>query len=319
MKIKAVKRKQYAVLIMPLIFVFTFLFLLCDVYPVVSSAESYLNELFDDLKNYKTVSKHRGDLYEHSQWVERYLSRWAYGRGKNSETSYIFPLMEKLTHRQKELLAFAGALHDIGKAGDPDCSKYESFYKKEGFIYYFSKKDHERIGFEYILHDVLNKEHFSQAYLKVDGKPYSFDLLFNQFKFTKQEQLIIAVLVGSHRIFSELFFNLEKKGDFTAYDIAAKKLKNLIIRAACGQVDHLIDMVVLLAMADLYGTYYPLEFDEPSLIFEKAPICKKVRDFPEDAGYLGKLKEKIDQVGLSIKNKFEEKYKAINTIEIAVP
>lgn len=267
---------------------------------------AHLNELLNDFKNYKTTSHHRGDLYEHSLWAEQYLSRWACGMGKDATNSWIFPLIEKLTERERYLLAVAGLLHDVGKAGDPDCSKYQSFYKKDNLIYYFSKKDHERIGFDYIMHDVIGSELYKRGYIKVDGTAYRLDVLLNELGLDKREQCLIAVLVGSHKIFSDLYCDVEKKGNDAAYKGAKRKLKELLDAAGCLETDNVINMVVLVTVADLHATYYPLEDDGESLVFGRYKACKKIHDFADDRILLETLREKIAKVGLKLRNRFKD-------------
>lgn len=267
---------------------------------------THLNELLNDFKNYKTTSHHRGDLYEHSLWAEQYLSRWACGMGKDATNSWIFPLIEKLTEREKYILAIAGLLHDVGKAGDPDCSKYQSFYKKDTIIYYFSKKDHERIGFDYVMHDVLGSDRYKCGYRMVDGTSYNLGDLLHEFGLNKDEQCFVAVLIGSHKIFSDLYCDVEKKGNEAAYKVAKKKLKELLDAAGCLETDHVVDMVVLITVADLYATYYPLEDNGLSLVFGTYKVCKKVHDFTDDKLFLETLREKIADVGLKLRNKFKD-------------
>ncbi len=247
------------------------------------------------MKIYKTYSHHRGDLYEHSMWVEQNLSRWAMGQDKPMD--WVQQWMVDFTEREKYLVALAGLLHDIGKAGDPDCSKY-ALYRNDGdFISYYSKKGHEYTGFTYIMHDIGNAVQFKQGYLKKNGQPFNLKLLFDELHVIDQEQRLIAVLIGSHNLFSELV--MKPKTAESNEKILIEKVKKLFCEAGLAPevTEKILSMIMVMNIADLYSTFFPVEQPGPSLVFGSFILCKLVHDFPEEALLISTKKEQI--IGLA--------------------
>jgi hypothetical protein len=250
-----------------------------------------LDQLLTDMKAYKTYSHHRGDLYEHSMWVEQYMSRWAMGQDK--EMNWVQQWMANFTEREKYIVALAGLLHDIGKAGDPDCSKNES-YRKDGVnILYWSKKEHEYVGFEYVMHDIGDAAKFKQGYLNVNGQPLNFKQLFNELHIADQEQRIVAVLIGSHKLFPLLLVHqkTEKVTEKTFIEKVKKLLRESGVTTPLNE--KILSMVMVLSIADLCASYFPVEQPGPSLVFGKFILCKKVHEFPEEASMVAAIKEKF--------------------------
>lgn len=261
--------------------------------PLCSSCQNkrlLLDELLTDMKSYKTYSNHRGDLYEHSMWAEQYLSRWA--MGKDKEMAWVQQWMADFTEREKALVALAGLLHDIGKAGDPDCSKYKSYYREGQFIFYFTKKGHEDLGFMYVMHDVDDALRYKPGYLKVNGRPFNMKRLFDELGVTEQERRLIAVLIGSHKYFSTLLHKGAMRVDQEHFLEKTQKL----VRESGLKISlnkKLVSMVMVLNIADLCAAYFPVDRPGPSLVFGKFMLCKKVHDFPAEAAMIAAIKARI--------------------------
>jgi hypothetical protein len=176
----------------------------------------FLDELFNDFQFYKTYSRHSGDLYQHSIWVEQYLSLWLTGEAYRISGEFV-KLGKIFSERDKLILSISGLLHDVGKAGDLDwlklnptkdnCVMSESYYMLDGYVWYFTKKDHDKLGFDLIMHDIGDKNFYKKGYAKVNGVSFDFKNLFKELNINESEQKIIAVLVGSHRFFEVHFFD----------------------------------------------------------------------------------------------------------------
>lgn len=270
--------------------------------PICSSCQSkkiLLDELLTDMKSYRTYSNHRGDLYEHSMWVEQYLSRWAMGQDK--EMTWVQQWMSDFTEREKQVVALAGLLHDIGKAGDPDCSNYKSYRREGDFIFYFTKKGHEDLGFMYVMHDVDTALRYNPGYLKVNGKPFNLKQMFDELGVTEQESRLIAVLIGSHKYFSAL---LHKGATSADQERFLKKIEKLVhdSRLNVSLNKKLVSMVMVINIADLCAAYFPVEQSGPSLVFGKFILCKKVHDFPHEHEKIAAMKVKFTAASQRLRN-----------------
>lgn len=131
-----------------------------------------LNQIYKTMLQYKTlnIDFHAGDLYAHSIWVALYTQKRllsVYGNTGQDKwaaqlVSAVFDLGSPAPDKDYELIckfAVIGAfLHDIGKIGG-------------GYIYY-DKKEHPRIGMEYL----SNHAQMSLA----NGKKLNPDELFEE-------------------------------------------------------------------------------------------------------------------------------------------
>jgi len=226
-----------------------------------------LPSLFEDMKHYRTTSAHRGDLWQHSIWTSQILGRWTRNVGDPLLHDVIEILVKPLSPRDCYLVEVAGLVHDIGKAGDLDITKYEKTTRQGDLIYYFSRDNHERIGFEYIIHDLPSMQSkISRRYQKIDGEYINFYNLFTRMGISEEEQKVIAILVGSHKTFSlELskpFEQLLKNTIATINSLAAE------IHYIPENFNKLLAMVVLVQIADAYATFFSITTPGPSSLFD---------------------------------------------------
>jgi len=129
--------------------------------------------LIQDMKEYKVTNKqfHAGNVYEHSMWVEQALAQFI-----QKKSFWCDGLA--LSDREKEILALAAFLHDIGKAGD-----LEFFFE--------TKKMHPEFGADYIAG--------KRNYILKNGTVFNFDVFFKDQGITPEERSLIALLVrASH-------------------------------------------------------------------------------------------------------------------------
>lgn len=195
------------------------------------TASKALPALLENFKNYKTTnySFHSGDLFEHSLW-----SCYAVNEFVQNKTFWV----TDLTQREIELAFLGALLHDIGKAGD-----LEQSYKQ--------KHNHPHSGFEYIVQ--------KRPYKVSTTRTFDFNKMFAQLGITKEEQKIIAILVGCHYKF----------GNYMQQKITKKDYLDAILHYAL-QVNYdpkkittaLVKMAILVSAADVRGSQ-PVEPQEP--------------------------------------------------------
>jgi len=178
------------------------------------------HDLITDMQEYKTTNAefHAGDLYEHSMWVEQIIAEWF------DEKSPWCQGLEKY----KNVLALAGFLHGIGKAGDR--------------IFIFNDKpDHAQVGFDYL--------NGSSAYSLKNGKILDFKALFNQMHVPMSDRVLITVLTGIHLDFGLMVMRDNNLQGFL------DKLTKLALSAGYGSIDEtLVRMSILIGAADARGS-----------------------------------------------------------------
>ena len=167
--------------------------------------------LLEDFKRYKLdVEKnaqrilHAGDLYEHSLWVYNAAERLL-------EAPFLYQPELEITARDKDLVALAALLHDIGKAGRLDLfnkTHPHRFYKINKnnidrittIDYTVDGKEHPCISFDYLAS-------FATYYIAQEDNslaPFDIKLMFHELEITKEEQDFIAILAGMHYEFGML-------------------------------------------------------------------------------------------------------------------
>ncbi len=225
-----------------------------------------VTSLLEDMKHYRTTSAHRGDLWQHSIWTAQILGHRTHHVDDSFLHDIIAILLQPLAARDCYLVEVAGLVHDIGKAGDLDITKYEKTTRQGDIIYYFSRDNHERIGFEYIVHDLPSMQgKIARAYQKIDGDHINFYNLFTKLEISEEEQKVIAILVGAHKTLSLML-----------HEPFEKVLKNTIatIHSLADEIDYipqdfnkLLSMVALVQLADAYATFFPVTSPGPSSLF----------------------------------------------------
>lgn len=163
---------------------------------------------------------HAGDVYEHSIWTYNAMIELL-----DSDLPYAHNL--ELTEREKEVVALAALLHDIGKIGRKDIFdgihqklKYDVIKNQSGtvekIIYYQDRQEHPRISFEYAAKALANDAKIAREYHYMDtqtGQLDHFDIsaMYDELGVTRDEQKIIAILLGIHYEFGNY-----KHGKITA-------------------------------------------------------------------------------------------------------
>lgn len=180
-----------------------------------------LQRLLNDMKLYKLDAQgekylHGGDLYEHSVWT--YNAAWEILADSSPYTQGF-----SLAQRQKEVVALAALLHDVGKAGRIDLFEkthptlhYDVIKNKEGnvdhIVYFVDHQAHPHIGFEYTGKQFFapDNQHFvPQQYYVINQKTaqlelFDFERLFDELGLTQKEQKVVAILIGIHYEFGNL-------------------------------------------------------------------------------------------------------------------
>lgn len=235
-----------------------------------SIQEEPLERLLNDMKLYKLDSQgnryfHAGDLYEHSIWTYNAMVEVL-----NSDLPYVQGL--NLTERQKEILALAALLHDIGKAGRKNLFDgthprlhYEIIKDEEGTIksitYYPDRQEHPHICFDYAVKPFCiytgsyeNKHELGEYYM-IDPEtaqlsPFDITELYEQFNLTSEEQKVFAILLGIHYEFGNVIGNKITVEQFL------KLLDNFVKITDYNQGvldEELVRLALLIQIADLKG------------------------------------------------------------------
>lgn len=251
-----------------------------------------LATLLEDMKHYRTTSKHRGDLWQHTIWTAQILGRWMHHDEAQKLHLIVETLRALLSERDCYLLEIAGVVHDIGKAGDLDVTAYMDGRRQGDLIYFISREDHERIGFEYIAHDLPSVQGaFSRAYQIFNGGSFNFYKFFNKLGISEDEQKVIAILVGSHKTFSlmlsEPFEQLLHATIVTINSLAQE------IRYVPRDVKKLVCMSALLQFADAYATFFPITTVGPSSLFSHDLIVPSPHPHPEDDALVQQIVDKL--------------------------
>ena len=182
--------------------------------------------LLDDIKYYKTTNDrwHAGNVYEHSMWLELCIEQWFHKRKF---------WIQNLNEQDEKVLAMAGILHDIGKAGD-------------GELTFFTKPEHPEVGFNYL--------QGKSSYITTKNEVFDFNSYLNNFKFDNKQQAIIAVLVGIHHDFGSKVMSKVLDSQYSKKDIFEEylnTLKNLAKKT--GYPDIFDRKLVIMSMAITAG------------------------------------------------------------------
>lgn len=107
----------------------------------------------------------------------------------------------------------------------------------------------------------------SRTYQKVDGGHINFYKLFAQLGISEDEQKVIAILVGAHKMLTQL---LSKPLEQVTHNTL--ELVNSFIKEAnynCSDMRKLLSMVALVQLADAYAALFPVMTSGPSSLFDK--------------------------------------------------
>jgi hypothetical protein len=195
-----------------------------------------LEILLNDLDHYKTTNPvHAGHLLAHLMWTEQWISLWA---EQNSGPC------RGLSEREKTVLAFAGLIHDVGKAG-----------VARNLVYY-RIPDHERIGFEFVMHGIVIDCAYTNVYRTIDGKPFCFDDVFQELGFSFDEQKRIALLIAMHSAFIGMLMKGIESDIYIEQFL--KMLFDVAIEIDFELSESLIHMVMVISLADVHAVYFPV-------------------------------------------------------------
>lgn len=205
------------------------------------------------------------------------------------------------TKRQQYVNYVALLIHDCGKMGEglnPQVkSKQDIFKIDDDVIRCLSKSDHEKIGFDYIMHDIGGKQCGScKQYIKVDGKPFNFNELLDEWNLDDNEKKIIAVLVGAHKMFTGVALldeyellpkqNPRKQKTFATFK---NDVFELATKAGLPSEFHnkdLLAMVCVSTLADLFGLYFDTKKEDELFGYPPArrPFAKLgwLNEFPDN-------------------------------------
>ncbi len=206
--------------------VFVSLFFIAN--PIDVTVDSF-KTLIQDLKEYKVTNKqfHAGNVYEHSMWVEQALAQFI------QKKSFWCDGLD-ISDREKEVLALAAFLHDIGKAGDLKFS-------------FETKKTHPEVGADYVAG--------KRNYILKNGTVFNFDVFFKDQGITQEERNFIALLIHASHWFGA---NVMAK----CWQASLKQQKQLfedyirgLEKFLPGRIDkRVVSMAIFITAADAKGT-----------------------------------------------------------------
>ncbi|MCL4380097.1 HD domain-containing protein [Candidatus Dependentiae bacterium] len=270
-------------------FVCAFLLLGYVSYPTTTHIvmKPLLQRLLQDMQLYKLDAAgdpllHAGDLYEHSIWT--YNGMIALLRGNLPYVRNV-----QLTERQKEVVALAALLHDIGKAGrldllqgtHPVLRRYD-IHRNAGIIthitYYQDNQQHTRICFEYAAKPFLTVQsgYDLRDYYRASGNhfvPFAMEQMFQELGLTPEEQQVIAILVGIHYEFGNLNRNKITNDGFLT------KLEKLVkaVHYNGGELNEfIVRLAILIQVADVKGLVPVPAYKTP--LFPEGISCNPVHE-----------------------------------------
>lgn len=196
--------------------------------PIDVSVDSF-QTLLQDMKEYKVTNKqfHAGNLYEHSMWVEQALAQFI-----QKKSFWCDGLV--LSDREKEILALAAFLHDIGKAGDLN-------------FLFETKKMHPEIGAEYIMG--------KRDYILKNGTIFNFDTFFKDQDISLKERNLIALFVhASHWFGSTVMVQCWQASRAQCEKIFENYMSGLERFLPGGINKKIVSMAICITAADAKGT-----------------------------------------------------------------
>jgi len=217
--------------------------------PIDVSVESF-QILVQDMKEYKVTNKqfHAGNVYEHSMWVEQALAQFI-----QKKSFWCDGLV--LSNREKEILALAAFLHDIGKAGDLN-------------FFFETKKMHPEMGADYIAG--------KRDYILKNGTIFNFDAFFSDQDISTEERKIITLLVhASHWFGSTVMVQCWQASQSQCEQFFENYISGLE-KFLPERVDKkIVSMAIFITAADAKGTQESK--GETSIIFPEPRKIKAVR------------------------------------------
>lgn len=228
------------------------------------------------------MNSHHFHLLEHCMLVDQFLAN-----GVRYPNINNINLCENFTERILFILSVAALFHDLGKAGKADYegeatakngTQYREKYSPglDGMVYFQGKQPHEKIGAQYILHDLKDAATYPQ-YCMVEGSTLNFNILFGELQLTDTERKIVILLIWSHKHFP-MVYNAslpEEKRDvptitpenfFAEIQAMMDELGLDETALSHGNVSKkiLLQMIIALTLADVLALYFELSEGNPS-------------------------------------------------------
>jgi len=259
----------------------------------------------DDLTGKHRLIPHCGDLLPHTLWVGDYTAHcasatanwptpeiaeyfvkyaeWRNGRNDVPEcdTSALAKLpwlSAALTPADYDLLAIAGYLHDIGKAGNPPA---DGETRKNGYyvyrsdpdtstVWYSGCGDHEAIGFDYLRGAKPYYTVFPRTRMDVNKLMTEADIEPKSHAFN-----VVAFLIGTHKLVPDVYRHVYERrfkpvADTKAGEVAwfDEQIRHFWLGSEDELATHrpqLIQMMIILHIADLTSVYFPSNVSNPGL------------------------------------------------------